>query len=164
MDPAHFSAQEILEMAVDIEENGEKFYTAASDAATNPSLKELFTFLAEEEKRHVKFFTSLKKDASDAALPGAFDPYPEEASLYLKALADSKVFTAPEEGGGFAKAAENETTALSYAIDMEKESLLFYFELQNAIREKDRKTLGEIINEEKEHLKKLTGMKMELSG
>ena len=47
---------------------------------------------------------------------------------------------------------------------MEKESILFYYELLKAIRDKDKALMNEIIDEEKIHLRKLTEMSVELYG
>lgn len=168
MDPVRFSATEILKMAIRIEENGEKFYTDAAKGAETAKVRELFEFLAEEEKNHSKFFRELKKtaDAEDDTHYGPFDPYIEEASRYINAFADSHVFASSDYGdddGVIARIADNELEAVQFAIDMEKESLLFYHELVRAMREKDKDTLDEIINEEKKHLMKLTEIRQEIS-
>ena len=46
MDIIHFSAKEVLEMAIRIEENGVEFYTRAGNATKSERLKELFIFLS----------------------------------------------------------------------------------------------------------------------
>ncbi len=165
MDPVHFSSSEILDMAVRIEENGEHFYRDAAAATNNAKLKELFEYLAEEEVGHVKYFKQLKDSVTDDSSPyGPFDPYIEEASLYIKSLADAEVFTSKEKGKDYGKIAGDEKAALEHSINMEKESILFYYELLKAIREKDKALMNEIIDEEKIHLRKLTEMSVELYG
>jgi len=164
MEPIYFSGREILEMAIRIEENGERFYSDAASSAKKDKLREIFKHLAEEEKKHRNFFENLKKVVSEETSAGIFSPYLEEASLYIRAFADTEVFTKPNEGKTFAKAAGDEKDALLYAIGMEKDALLFYYEFQKSIREKDRDILDKIIKEEKEHLKKLSGLKVELYG
>jgi rubrerythrin len=162
MDPVHFSGKEILEMAVRIEENGERFYTQAAGAAKTERLKELFSFLADEEKKHIAYFKEMKRQAEGPRT--IFDPYIEEAGLYLKAVADTEVFTRPDEGESLAQQVSDEKEALDIAIDMEKESLLFYYEFIKGVRESDRSILDRLIIEEKVHLKKLMGLKKELFG
>ncbi|MCK4738913.1 MAG: ferritin family protein [Deltaproteobacteria bacterium] len=163
MNPVRFSAHEILDMAIRIEENGEKFYRAAAEAASDESLKRLFDFLANEEVNHTAFFTQLKKSASDDSSPPPFDPYVEETSLYIKALSDAKVFSGVIKGRDLGEAAKDTDLALDCAIEMEKDSLLFYYELERMVRERDKKTLEKIITEEKEHLIKLLEVKEDLA-
>jgi rubrerythrin len=151
-------------MAVRIEENGMRFYTDASKATKVPRLKELFSTLAEEEARHISVFSGLADSVPEDAVAEGFDPYVTEASLYLKAMADQEVFTRADEGKKLAEEIFDERTALDLAIDMEKDSLLFYYEMQKMIREKDAHVVEELINQEKEHLKKLNKHKEELFG
>jgi rubrerythrin len=93
-----------------------------------------------------------------------FTPYIEEASLYLKGMADTKVFTNIDAIERLAREVRDEKDVLTYAIDMEKESLLFYYEFIKGVQESGQPILDELIRQEKEHLKKLTELKQELSG
>ena len=164
MDPVHFSGSEVIRMAIRIEENGLKFYSDASKAAKIPRLKELFKTLAQEETRHINAFAEIKNSIPDDAVAEGFDPYITEATLYLKAIADTEVFTHPEEGKLIADEIFDEEAALNLAIDMEKDSLLFYYEMQNMVRDKDAGVIQQLIEQEKEHLTKLTAHKEELFG
>ena len=163
MDPVRFSAHEILDMAIRIEENGEKFYCDAALAAKDVTLQGLFDFLATEEVKHTAFFRGLKKSATDESTPAPFDPYIEETSLYVKALSDSKVFSGVIKGRDLGEAAKDSDTALDCAIEMEKDSILFYYELEQMVRDKDKEMLKEIIAEEKDHLVKLLDVKAKLA-
>jgi rubrerythrin len=164
MDPVHFSGSEVVKMAVRIEENGMRFYSDASKATKVPRLKELFRALAEEEARHINAFSDIGDSLPEDAVAEGFDPYIIEASLYLKAMADQEVFTHADEGKKLAERIFDEREALDLAIDMEKDSLLFYYEMKKMIREKDAFVIEELIGQEKEHLKKLTRHKEELFG
>lgn len=156
MDPVHFSGREILEMAIRIEENGLKYYNEAGRAAKSPELKELFEVLAGEEEQHIVTFTDLKKLTDDEAWREGIDPYIQEGAQYLKAIADTEVFENPDRGAELARDVTNEKDAIRTAIDMEKDSLLFYYELQRMISEKDRDVLEKLIEQEKDHVRKLT--------
>lgn len=161
MDPVHFSGKEVLDMAVRIEENGLKFYTDAAKASRSTELKSLFKTLADEENQHIKVFTGFKKMAAEGA-PEGYDPYTEDAALYLDALADSEVFKNPDKGAQLASKVRDENEALETAIGMEKDSILFYYELLNMIRDKDRKIMDNLIDQEKSHLRKLTELQKKL--
>ena len=164
MDPVHFSGSEVVRMAIRIEENGLRFYSDASKATKIPKLKELFKSLAQEERLHINVFSEIKDSIPDDAVAEGFDPYVAEATLYLKAIADTEVFTHPDEGKLLAEEIFDEEAALNLAIDMEKDSLLFYYEMQNMIRKKDAGVITQLLEQEKDHLKKLTAHKEELFG
>ncbi|MFQ5329427.1 MAG: ferritin family protein [Thermodesulfobacteriota bacterium] len=163
MDPTRFSGKDVIEMAVRIEENGLAFYTEAAEASESDEIKELFHYLADEEKRHVFCFENIGKSFDDENLPGISDPYIEETSLYLGALANSRVFTEKNEGSRMAKEIRDENDALRTAIDMEKDSILFYYELDKVVKGKDKSVLALLIAEEKKHLAKLTELQNILS-
>ncbi len=164
MDPVHFTGKEIIEMAIRIEENGLRFYSDASGASNNERLKELFDFLAKEEKRHIQSFLRLKELIQDDKAELFYDPYLEEARMYLRAMADEEVFTRGSEGKNLAAQAGDEKDIIDYAIGMEKDSLLFYYGIEKAIRDKDRPVIEGLIKQERDHLKRLTDMKRELFG
>lgn len=164
MDPVHFTGKEVLDMAVRIEENGMRFYADASRAAKSQQLKDLFHALSEEEGTHIKMFLELRKVLVGDDPSAGFDPYLEEAQQYLKSMADTEVFTNPEAGKEAARSLKDEQEAISMAIDMEKDSLLFYYELERMIREQDRKVIESLIEQEKDHVRKLQNLQNLLFG
>ena len=162
MDPVHFSSKEILEMAVRIEENGLGFYKSASASTDNAQIKELFDYLIIEEVKHVELFEALKEAITEGEPSDYNDPYLEEESKYLNALADSSIFMKGEEGVNKAKAIKSDDEALDFAIQMEKDSILFYLELINMVRDHDRPTVKNILSEERKHIAKLTELRASL--
>jgi rubrerythrin len=53
----YYSGSEIIEIAIRIEENGQKFYTAAAEIIKgNEDIKVLFSELAEKELPHIAIF------------------------------------------------------------------------------------------------------------
>ena len=57
-----FTVADIRDIAIQIEQNGEKAYRQASREATNPEIAKLFAFMADEEKRHARWFATLESD------------------------------------------------------------------------------------------------------
>ncbi len=55
-----FTAQDILDIAIRLENNGEKTYLEASRNTQDASLKSLLTWIAEEERAHANWFSQLK--------------------------------------------------------------------------------------------------------
>jgi rubrerythrin len=162
-DPAHFSLEEVLSMAISIEENGKKFYAAAAAAAKKPELKELFDYLVREEMQHTAFFGAMRTSINSDEHFNPTDPYFEEAGYYLKSLADVSVFTEVEDGAKLAKLVADEDAVLDKAISMEKEAILFYFELKEMVRHKDHAVMDTIIAEERKHVSMLMEIKEKLA-
>ncbi len=156
----NFSGKEVLEMAIRIEENGQRFYREALKGTEDERLRKTLNFLVQEEEKHKRYFRSLLDKLPEEENP--FDPYMEDALQYLKAMADAHVFTAELEGKELSDVIKEVEDVLNFAIAMEKDSLLFYYELARGINEKDRDVVEKVIEEEKSHLKKLLELKKEL--
>ena len=59
-----FTAQDILDIAIRLEKNGEKTYRIAKGHTTNDDLKALLKWIAKEEQSHAHWFTELKNRLS----------------------------------------------------------------------------------------------------
>ena len=55
-----FTAQDILDIAIRLENNGEKTYQDASRQTQDKALKELLAWIAKEEQNHARWFSELK--------------------------------------------------------------------------------------------------------
>lgn len=150
-----FSSQDLLEMAIHIEEEGEKFYKLAEEKVEDDNLKRFFNYLALEEKRHAITFKELYSEIEKEGFSYAYPD--EEANKYLHAWVDSQVFVGWDELKK--KSIWNVEEILDLAINLEKDSILFYYELENYLLEKDKKLLYEIIKQEKAHLSQLNELK-----
>jgi len=146
-----FTADDVFEMAEELERNGAKFYGDAAQNADNPEYKKLLVGLAEMEVEHEKTFVNLRSQLSgnEKALT-AFDPQ-NESALYLKALADTKVFFEKKIDFSSMK------SVLKAAILAEKDSIVFYFGMKEMVPEQYGKDkLDKIIEEEMDHIKILS--------
>jgi rubrerythrin len=92
------------------------------------------------------------------------ETYTEEYMLYLKALVDSAVFSNVTEAQQKAGKVSGQIEAIDTGIQAEKDSILFYTELQNLVRERDRKVVLSILDEEKKHLRQLSDLKAKSQG
>ncbi len=148
-----FSADEILEIAQQIERNGIEFYSAATDCVDNPQQKQLLTDLANWEASHVETFTKMRESlAPGEKQPTVFDP-DNEIGLYLKAMADRVVFssqTKPDE-----MLCQNPTYRhiLEVALDREKDAVVFYTSVKGLVPERlGREKIEDIVQEEVYHV------------
>jgi rubrerythrin len=151
-----FSASEILDIAMGIEKNGAAFYQAMSQKTDNNDTRALYEYLMSEEKKHLTTFQNMKGSAGKYHSP---ESYPGEYMQYLKSLIDSTIFTDEIRAKETAAKTTDELEALDIGIQAEKDSILFYSEIQNIVTESDRHVVYEIINEEKAHLRQLSELK-----
>ena len=87
-----FNADDIFEMAEQMERNGATFYRKAAEGDIDPANKEFLLGLAEMEVAHEKTFKAMRTElAAQEKAATVFDPQ-GEAALYLRALADTRVF------------------------------------------------------------------------
>ena len=54
-----FSVKELMEIAANVEENGEKFYRKLSKKVENDEQEKLFEYLADQEIEHARVFRKL---------------------------------------------------------------------------------------------------------
>lgn len=146
-----FNADEVFEMAEQIERNGAKFYRTAADAADDASNKAFLIGLADMEDQHEKTFAEFRKELSAKEKESdVFDPQ-GEAVLYLKALADTRVF--------FEKQIDTSSMKeiLKAAIEAEKDSIVFYLGIKEAVPDNLGKgRIDLIIKEEMGHIRMLS--------
>jgi rubrerythrin len=149
------TGDEIIEIATRLEENGEAFYAAVAEKATNPAIKALFHDLAEQEQHHRRAFQQMGRDVVELALsPEQWD----EFQAYTGALLQQSFFSRPEHALNLASQARDERQALQAALGFEKETLLFFHELHDAVRGPGKQTVDRIVQEEKCHIQRLSGM------
>lgn len=153
-----FSGRDMLEIAVNIERNGEAFYQVAARSARRDSARTLFSYLASEETKHRATFQSLLDSLPAEPLP---ETYSGEYALYVKALADNRVFT-DEKGARALAAASNELQVIDLALGVERDSLLLYWEMRGLLRRTDSPVVDRIMDEERAHVRKLTEVRGQL--
>ncbi len=157
--PKKFSGQEIVEIAIRVEKNGEKLYHILAEQTEIMTVKNAFTALANEESKHIASFDRIRE------IIGRFEPdeaYPGEYSLYLQALADENVFSKKDIFMDLAKKVVTVTEALDLAVMFEKETLIFLHGVQDSLEQGDRPVLNELIMQEKEHIQKLSEIRKAL--
>ncbi len=153
-----FSGKELLEIAIQIEKNGLAFYSQVASKVADGRARELIEWLAQEEKRHIGRFGEIlsRFGAED------MDMSPteiEEYTLYLKALADARVFTSENQANEAALGIKTEKDAIGMAIEFEKDSILFLHGMKPLVNKGDIVAVDELVREEMIHLKKLVELK-----
>ncbi len=150
--PNDFNADDIFEMAKKIEKNGAIFYRDAARQVGGEKSKEFLLELASMEDSHEAIFASMQKELKDdETLSTTFDPDDENA-MYLKALADTRVFLDKEQPDSSLK------SILNTAIQTEKDSIAFYLGMKELVPAKlGQSKIDDIIKEEMGHIRLLAG-------
>jgi rubrerythrin len=128
-----FNADEVFEMAEQIERNGAKFYREVAAKASDQPMKEMFLNLASMEDGHLRTFQQMRQGLSDQEKGGTvFDP-DNEAALYLQAMADMKGFEGMKSPTVKLTGKESMEELFEIAIEAEKNSVLFYVGLKGMV-------------------------------
>ena len=155
-----FSGSEMLEIAIGIERNGITYYDILSKQTQNKDISSLYEYLSEEEQNHLDTF---QKMADSVGKYKPSESYSGEYMLYMKSLMDSAVFKDTDTARQKAQEASSDFEAIDIGIQAEKDSILFYMELQNMVSKSDQKIVKEIIKAERDHLRQLLELKAEMS-
>jgi len=145
-----FSLRDIIDIAVQIERNGERVYRRAAGKIEDPSLRSMLQWLAEEETRHAKWFEAMIDKVPES---GNFPEQEKMGRALLQNAVDAQSFSL--EDADISSLAKIEDL-LKLAIEFEKDTALFYGMIQPLIEDQETlKQLHTIIQEEKNHARRL---------
>jgi len=150
---AVFTAAEALDMALKIERNGEAFYEAAARKVDDEEVRAVLEDLAVQERRHYQAFQKLADRVGEP--PTLSAPEWEEYGEYIHAALESALFAGPDKALAAADRVRTAEEALRMALGFEKDTLIFFYDLREMMPEEDRGIVGEIIREEKAHVRRL---------
>ena len=154
-----FNADEVFEMGMDIEMNGEAYYRKAVELTEDPEIKKIFEDLMIAEKQHYDTFKKLRENlpAKDTT-PLVSDPDDQEY-LYLDALVKSRLFNSVREAEEVVSKTSGSIEALQGALVFEKDTILFFTEMKGRTREDlGKNEIDRLIAEEREHIIWISGM------
>jgi rubrerythrin len=150
-----FDASEIFQLAIRIEENGEKYYRHMSKVLKDTKVKDLFNYLADEEVKHKKLFELM---VSKIEKYEPVESYPKEYFAYIRALADDVIFNERKLDEDLKKI-EDAVSAIDFAKEKESNSILYYQGVRNLVPENQRNSINSIIDEERSHFTELSNLK-----
>ena len=148
-----FTIADIRDIAIQIELNGEKAYRDASENATRPQIAEIFTWMADEEKRHARWFESIE---SDKQLTEEQIELEKMGRQLLQEMVGGQTFSLEQNS---LKNSESFEAMLAQAGSFEKDTILFYEFLKGIMDSEDAiKQLDSIIDEERRHFAQIEEM------
>jgi rubrerythrin len=145
-----FSVNEILDLAIQIEKNGESVYRRAMEEINESELTTLLEWMADEEIKHADWFASLKDTIESTGV----NLFVEEMSRELfNDLLGEKSFS--HKDVDFSKL-KSTNELISVFIEFEKDTVIFYEVLVPFIEDVGTlETLDRIISEENNHIRRL---------
>ena len=145
-----FSIQEILDLAIRLENNGESVYRHAVDEVSEPELVSLLRWMADEELQHARWFSELKRKFKTHSVELFM------AEMSREVFADflgEKSFS--HQDVDFSKI-DRVSDLVAVFIEFEKDTILFYETLKPFIEDNDTlNNLEKIIAEENKHIAQL---------
>ena len=145
-----FSLGEIVDLAIQIERNGERSYRKAQNEVSSHELSSILEWLANDEKEHEKWFIDMKKGI-DLKIE---DPKLEEMGReILNTVLGEQAFSMDD--ADFSRI-NDINTLLEISLEFEKDTILFYEIIKDFIdNSKVLAGIDRIIKEENKHVKRL---------
>lgn len=141
------SLESVLDLAVWLEKHGENFYERACASADDEGLKETFSVLGKEERKHCAIYTDLYETYTGKSTDGdeLLGEYGRFIHLLIKEISDSL---------DFAEILTQEEL-IARALQFEKNTLLFFTEVKPLFRGKAGSIIDAVCREEKRHIQQL---------
>jgi len=145
------NADEIFEIAEQIERNGAKFYRAAAKKFS--VVHQVLLDLAAQEDEHLKIFQDMRAQlTSKQQQPDVFDPE-GQAQMYLRAMADGHIFDIKADPAEKLSSLRKPQDILTMALSIERDSIAYYVGLRDYVPARaGRDKVEDIIKEEMRHI------------
>lgn len=138
----------VFEFAMKMEQDGEKFYRDLAQKTENDGLKQIFTYLADEEVKHFNLFKGMAERQ---------DMDYQSADVLLES---KNVFAAMKEKGGIDVSGDvAQVEAYKQALGWEEKAYSFFKEKgEEASDPKEKKFFEMVAEEEKRHCRLIEGI------
>jgi len=148
-----FNAEEVLEIAKRIEQNGAAYYRAAEAFMPDAAGKQLMRDFVEMEVNHENVFEQMRQELTDdERAETLYDPH-DDAYVFLQGMADGFVFNPNESPKTILREGTDPASILRVAIEREKDSVVFYEAIKVMVPQKfGNARLDAIIGEELGHI------------
>ncbi|MBW1729303.1 MAG: ferritin family protein [Deltaproteobacteria bacterium] len=144
-----FTLHEVIDLAIKIEENGERVYRKAAENMDQRPLQDLVLRLAEDEVKHIEWFSNLLEESRKVLKDPSLH---EMGQKILNAILGEQSFSLGEAD---LTAMKGPKAILETALEFERDTVLFYEMLLGAVDEDALPYLTKIIEEENRHIRDL---------
>jgi len=146
-----YTLDDIRQIAIQIEQNGEQTYRSAAKRAGSPEVAKILNWMADEEHRHGKWFDQMPTGAKEVS--NEYQEMEELGRSLLKEMVENKTFSLD---GDRLDATTDVLEVLSQSLEFEEDTILFYDMLKAFMEDQSGVAqLDLIINEEQGHVKVL---------
>jgi rubrerythrin len=151
-----FYLSEIVNFAIEKESESYSLYKNLAGQVSDATCKKLFQELMQQEQQHKDFFSHMLQTVAAEQTPKVQED--EEYQAYMQELIAESRKLAPVSSINL----NDLSKALEYAINREKDSILFYNGLKNLVTQAVHRHIDMIINEETRHVIKILEIKNKL--
>ncbi len=155
---AMFSANQMVDIAIQTEQAGHVFYEAAAQHADNPQVRVLCEWLAGEEQTHERIFRQMGQNLPPPQEP---EEWPAERAEFIDALLGSRFMPRPEEAEALVRDMSAQDI-LHFTLNFEKDTIIFLYEMREMVPASAIDQVNEIIAEEKAHVSRIMKAKAAL--
>ena len=138
---------EILQFAIKKEQESFVLYGKLHELVDSTEVKGIFLELMEAEKKHKSFYEEMLKHSSKEQSPGV--PINDEYQDYMQELVATSY---AESMRALPEKILNVAEAIDFAIQREKDSILFYVGLKQFVSIQETLNVDDIIAEEAKHI------------
>lgn len=153
-----FSGREITQMAIQMEQSGYGFYSAAAEAASHPEVRKLLEWLSGQERLHERIFRDMLPTIPEHRPPEEYDG---QRADFIQSLLDTRVLPDVEGGERALARMASDQEALDFALGFEKDTILFLYAMRDLVPSGQAAQVDRLIEEEKGHVQRLVAMKRE---
>ncbi len=150
-----FAAREVLQIAIKNEKDGEAFYRKIAEGTGELPVRRMFLFLARQEPRHASIFEQMLSE-SDRFESITSDP--DEYTDYMVAYYTADILFSSTLTDQLPVSADP-ISVLDFGIRRELDSITYYMQAKDLVPESEAALIEKIIEEEREHFLKLSGLK-----
>ncbi|MCP4051246.1 MAG: ferritin family protein [bacterium] len=152
--PEIFYMSEIINFAIEKEIESRELYKFLSEKAKSNEARELFSYLCFMEEKHEEFFKSLLNSVEKKQTPRVEEN--EEYYDYMKTLIElSRKYTLDLKNIDI----DNLKQVLDYAMSREKDAIIFYSGLKDAVDKTNKSKIYTIIKEEAKHYTQISSLR-----
>ena len=111
-----YSGFEVIRAAMEVEKNGHRFYSTMAERAESELVREIFSWLAQDEVQHLKTLEALVPKYED----GVFWENEDEFLPYLQRFKDKEIFPSSARLDEALQGGDPDLKALDLAIEAEE--------------------------------------------
>lgn len=154
-----YSITEVFEMGIEKEKKRRDFYGDVAERFKEKEVKDLFARLKNWEQTHIEKIEEIKERIK---APEPVRLSWEDTDAYFRVFAEDKLYgqVSPDQ---FSENVKSLADIFRYSISFEKDAVLFFSELLPAVPDEHKKTIKDLVNEEKQHIIYLADLRKKMA-